>query len=113
MKTAYRKQASAACPRRQSGHATAEFQCPLLGVKRTLPGSAAMSASDPKRTSSVRDCCRANGPLNRASQSCPADSCRIIVAHRLWAELLEPPADSSDINEPAISNSHIAAADHT
>jgi hypothetical protein len=34
----------------QSGHFTAEFQCPLLGVKRTLVGDAAMSAFDPKRT---------------------------------------------------------------
>jgi hypothetical protein len=29
----------------------AKFQCPLLGVKRTLHGHALMSASDPKRTS--------------------------------------------------------------
>ena len=35
----------------QSGHFAAEFRCPLLGVKRTLVGDAAMSAFDPKRTS--------------------------------------------------------------
>jgi hypothetical protein len=34
----------------QSRHPTTEFQCPLLGVKRTLCGRAAMSAFDPKRT---------------------------------------------------------------
>jgi hypothetical protein len=34
----------------QSGqHGRADL-CPLLGVKRTLTGRAAMSASDPKRT---------------------------------------------------------------
>jgi hypothetical protein len=36
----------------QSGHFTAEFQCPLLGVKRTLAELPPMSAFDPKRTSS-------------------------------------------------------------
>src|SRR6516225_9263022 len=35
----------------QSGHSTTEFQCPLLGVKRTFSRSAVMSAFDPKRTS--------------------------------------------------------------
>jgi hypothetical protein len=34
----------------QSGHFAIEFRCPLLGVKRTLVGDAAMSAFDPKRT---------------------------------------------------------------
>src|SRR5262249_11846215 len=34
----------------QSGHLAAEFQCPLLGVKRTSYGRAPMSAFDPKRT---------------------------------------------------------------
>jgi hypothetical protein len=34
----------------QSGHPTIARQCPLLGVKRTLVGDAAMSAFDPKRT---------------------------------------------------------------
>src|SRR6516165_3659208 len=34
----------------QSGHFATEFQCPLFGVKRTLIGSAAMSAFDPKQT---------------------------------------------------------------
>ena len=29
----------------QSGHSATEFRCPLLGVKRTLIGNAAMSAS--------------------------------------------------------------------
>src|SRR5262245_6261538 len=38
-----------------SGHFAAEFQCPLLGLKRTLDGHSDMSAFDPKRTSSV-DC---------------------------------------------------------
>src|SRR5262249_41653411 len=31
----------------QSGHANHSQQCPLLGVKRTLVGGAAMSAFDP------------------------------------------------------------------
>jgi hypothetical protein len=35
----------------QSGHANHTQECPLSGVKRTLIGSAAMSAFDPKRTS--------------------------------------------------------------
>src|SRR5262249_23354605 len=35
-------------------------QCPLLGVKRTLLGDAAMSANDPKRTSATPDFCSAN-----------------------------------------------------
>jgi hypothetical protein len=34
----------------QSGHPDAHNQCPLLGVKRTLPEPAPMSAFDPKRT---------------------------------------------------------------
>ena len=34
----------------QSGHPDPFNQCPLLGVKRTLVGGAAMSAFDPKRT---------------------------------------------------------------
>ena len=34
----------------QSGHSAAEFQCPLLGVKRTSDRGASMSAFDPKRT---------------------------------------------------------------
>src|SRR5215471_4907728 len=33
----------------QSGHSSSRQQCPLLGVKRTLLGGAAMSAFDPKR----------------------------------------------------------------
>src|SRR6516164_5450010 len=33
-----------------SGHFRTEFQCPLLGVKRTLDGMSGMSAYDPKRT---------------------------------------------------------------
>src|SRR6516164_3708011 len=40
----------------QSGHVAAEFQCLLLGVKRTLVGDAAMSAFDPKRTSTIQIC---------------------------------------------------------
>ena len=43
--------AMGACPLlAQSGHFVAEFQCPLLGVKRTSQIQAAMSANDPKRT---------------------------------------------------------------
>ena len=38
----------------QSGHAATEFQCPLLGVKRTLVGDVAMSAFDPKQTIWIR-----------------------------------------------------------
>jgi hypothetical protein len=34
----------------QSGHSSIEFQCPLLGVKRTSAGINGMSAFDPKRT---------------------------------------------------------------
>src|SRR6516164_4007385 len=33
----------------QSRHSSSRQQCPLLGVKRTLLGGAAMSAFDPKR----------------------------------------------------------------
>ena len=43
----------------QSGHSTVEFRCPLLGVKRTLPEPAPMSAFDPKRTFGPEDCCHA------------------------------------------------------
>src|SRR5215471_9854130 len=38
----------------QSGHFETEFQCPLLGVKRTWIESALMSAFDPKRTFPMR-----------------------------------------------------------
>jgi len=38
----------------QSGHFETEFQCPLLGVKRTWIESALMSAFDPKRTSQLK-----------------------------------------------------------
>src|SRR6516165_2553516 len=42
---------SAECPLlAPSGHRVGEFQCPLLGVKRTSLGHASMSAFDPKRT---------------------------------------------------------------
>jgi len=34
----------------QSGHPDALSRCLLLGVKRTSPGDASMSAFDPKRT---------------------------------------------------------------
>ncbi|MFZ2080454.1 MAG: hypothetical protein WAV38_28160, partial [Xanthobacteraceae bacterium] len=37
----------------QSGHFTAESQCPLSGVKQTLQIRPVMSAFDPKRTSAV------------------------------------------------------------
>jgi hypothetical protein len=43
----------------QSGHLAAEFQCPLLGVKRTLRKPSKMSASDPTRKSGIEICCRA------------------------------------------------------
>ena len=39
----------------QSGHSATEFQCLLLGVKRTSRGRAPMSAFDPKRTSAHSD----------------------------------------------------------
>src|SRR6516165_3638059 len=35
----------------QSGHHATEFQCPLLGVKRTSGVGVSMSVIDPKRTS--------------------------------------------------------------
>src|SRR5215469_16810133 len=38
----------------QSGHSTTEFQCPLLGVKRTFARRPPMSAFDPKRASAMR-----------------------------------------------------------
>src|SRR5215470_5646943 len=40
----------------QSGHPASDFQCPLLGVKRTLPKRPPMSAFDPKRTLAARIC---------------------------------------------------------
>ena len=43
----------------QSGHLDPLNQCPLLGVKRTLRGGAAMSAFDPKRTLPCQVCCDA------------------------------------------------------
>src|SRR6516165_2279137 len=43
----------------QSRHSTTEFQCPLLGVKRTLARLPPMSAFDPKRTFGPEDCCHA------------------------------------------------------
>ena len=39
--------------------AATEFQCPLLGAKRTLIGRNGMSAFDPKRTFRPEDCCYA------------------------------------------------------
>ena len=41
----------------QSGHHAAEFQCLLLGVKRTSGGRSSMPAFDPKRTFGPEDCC--------------------------------------------------------
>ena len=38
-----------------------------FGVKRTSRDWSSMSANDPKRTSAVQDCCRANRPLNPIS----------------------------------------------
>src|SRR5262249_14472949 len=55
----------------QSGHSSTEFQCPLLGVKRTSYGRAPMSAFDPKGTFSpipldANHCCnRLHLSLNR------------------------------------------------
>src|SRR5215472_16377764 len=43
----------------QSGHHAAEFQCLLLGVKRTSEECAAMSAFDPKRKWNASFCCDA------------------------------------------------------
>jgi len=40
----------------QSGHHAAEFQCLLLGVKRTSEECPAMSAFDPKRTLAAKSC---------------------------------------------------------
>ena len=47
-------------PRIIQRHPDALNQCPLLGVKRTLPKRPPMSAFDPKRTLAAQDCCRAN-----------------------------------------------------
>jgi hypothetical protein len=41
----------------QSGHPDTLDQCPLLGAKRTFLQLTSMSAFDPKRTSTVQDCC--------------------------------------------------------
>src|SRR5262249_8748543 len=43
----------------QSRHSTTEFQCPLLGVKRTFIQPASMSAIDPKRTFDPEGRCNA------------------------------------------------------
>ena len=49
---------NARCPLlAKSRHPNSLNECPLLGVKRTLVGDAAMSASDPKRTSPEQFCC--------------------------------------------------------
>src|SRR6516164_6506075 len=54
-----RTQKGAQCPLlAPSRHHAAEFQCPLLGVKRTSDRDASMSAFDPKRTFGPEDCCR-------------------------------------------------------
>ena len=57
----------------QSGHSTTEFQCPLLGVKRTLIERAPMSAFDPKRTSAAQDCllCKlTRNPISSIANPC-------------------------------------------
>jgi hypothetical protein len=41
---------SSCSSRRESGHLSAEFQCPLSGVKRTSVAPSSMSAFDPQRT---------------------------------------------------------------
>src|SRR5262249_16196166 len=56
----------------QSGHHAAEFQCLLLGVKRTLLGGAPMSAFDPKRTFALQFCCDAHGPNSGTEDLAPA-----------------------------------------
>ena len=51
---------SSECPLlAQSGHRGTEFQCPLLGVKRTLIFRAVMPVIDPNRTFAVRFRCEA------------------------------------------------------
>src|SRR6516165_10366334 len=47
----------------QSGHYATEFQCPLLGVKRTSIGRCRMSAFDPKRTSLSSDLTTSSLPV--------------------------------------------------
>ena len=55
---------AAECPLlAQSGHFATESQCPLLGVKRTLVGDAAMSAYDPKRTLGAGRLCVTNDAI--------------------------------------------------
>src|SRR5215472_17211975 len=52
----------------QSGHHAAEFQCLLLGVKRTSLRHAEMSAYDPNPTLTAAFCCSAQGchaPANK------------------------------------------------
>src|SRR6516164_3367016 len=44
-------------------------QCLLLGVKRTLPEPAPMSAFGPKRTLASQNCCDATSSLNPISQN--------------------------------------------
>ncbi len=52
----------------KSGHLPDEFQCPLLGVKRTSLASPAMSVVDPNRTLLPRNSKASNLPA-RESQT--------------------------------------------
>src|SRR5262249_36194303 len=71
----------------QSGHSVTEFRCPLLGVKRTLIGSASMSAFDPKRTFLLR------GLFGR--EVCPL-SARADIYFPLYVPPLRRAAQSAD-----------------
>src|SRR5215469_16960548 len=62
----------------QSGHSPAEFQCPLSGVKRTLPEPAPMSAFDPKRTLASPK--SRNGCYGISDHGCPGYSGLMLAA---------------------------------
>jgi hypothetical protein len=53
----------------QSGHCAAEFQCPLLGVKRTSGFHDVMSVFDPYRTSIAEDRRSAPQALERCQKN--------------------------------------------
>ena len=65
----------------QSGHPAPEFQCSLLGVKRTSHLTGAMSAFDPKRTSVVAETCggrsRCGGPPQSPAPGCGEKYCSL------------------------------------
>src|SRR5215469_14432885 len=67
---------TAQCPLlAQSGHRMTEFQCSLLGVKRTSLRHASMSASDSKRTPDDRadHCARRTSEIGNLQQPAVAD----------------------------------------